>query len=235
MKRDNIERIIQSLTEIGCSQTPMTDPRLFSRYEVSYSSSGNTRSPSAGGKFSSNIGRVLFIPRGLFQHVFTPGTVVNLVCFRLFGLLKGCVGLRGTLQPISSKRLGPNAIAVNFDQPRLRFGPAVFQFGPKSRVQLATTYLDDRVRLAVGGRGGLFVFTKGGAAETDMADEWNYLFRTQPSSWLFVPGTILAVLALTLFTPIWVRISSLAVVVSLWTVLNRGGTDESDIDMSILP
>lgn len=31
---------------------------------------------------------------------------------------------------------------------------------------LKTTYLDDRVRLAKGGRGSLFVFTRGGEADT---------------------------------------------------------------------
>lgn len=37
--------------------------------------------------------------------------------------------------------------------------------GPPSSVQLATTYLDDRVRLGKGSRGSLFVFTRGGAAD----------------------------------------------------------------------
>lgn len=40
-----------------------------------------------------------------------------------------------------------------------------FRIGPPSSVQLATTYLDEEVRLGQGSRGSLFVFTRGGAAD----------------------------------------------------------------------
>lgn len=38
--------------------------------------------------------------------------------------------------------------------------------GPPSSVELQTQYLDERVRLGKGSRGSLFVFTRGGAADT---------------------------------------------------------------------
>lgn len=223
--REQIDSTIRTLSQLGKSQTPMQDPRLFSCYEVAYSSPSKGRAPSAGGLFTSAIGRVLFIPRGLFQHVLLPDMVINLVCFRLFGFINGCVGLRGKIEPLNSRRLGPNAIMVKFQQPRIRFGKAVFQFGPRSNVQLATTYLDDRVRIAVGGRGGQFVFTKGGAAEWDLAQEWEPLFRAQTLPTALLPGTIAVVVGLAAFlTPWYVKVVTVILATMLGYVLNRGGT-----------
>lgn len=34
----------------------------------------------------------------LFQHLVEPATAVNMVVFRAFGLLKGCVTLRGDFE-----------------------------------------------------------------------------------------------------------------------------------------
>lgn len=220
--RQEADAIIRQLMEIGKSQNPMQDPRLFSKYRVAYTSSGD-KSPPAGGLFRSRVGRLLFVTRGLFQHVFKPDTVVNLVCFRVLGILKGCVALRGKLKPIEDERLGPNGIKVIFERPRLCLGSFVFQFGPRSTVRLATTYVDDRVRLAIGGRGSLFVFAKGGAAETAMADEWNSVFQAETWPAILLPLTVLAVVGLTFLAPYPVRIAGVLLALIAGFVLKRGG------------
>lgn len=221
-ERQEIEAIVRQLMEIGKSQEPMKDPRLFSKYSVAYTSTGD-KSPPAGGLFRSRVGRLLFVTRGLFQHVFKPDTVVNLVCFRVLGILKGCVGLRGKLVPIEDEKLGPNGIKVTFEKPRLCLGSFVFQFGPRSTVRLATTYVDDRVRLAIGGRGSLFVFAKDAAAESAMADEWNPMFQAQTWPAILLPLAVLTFLGLTFLAPWPVRIAGIVIALIAGFVLKRGG------------
>lgn len=221
-ERQEIDALIAQLVEIGKSQNPMQDPRLFSKYSVAYTSTKD-KSPPAGGLFRSKVGRLIFLSRGLFQHVFKPDTVVNLVCFRLLGILKGCVSLRGKLEPLEDDKLGPNAIKVTFERPRLCLGSMVFQFGPRSHVRLATTYLDERVRLAVGGRGSLFVFEKGGAAETPVADEWNAVFQAQTWPVAILPIAVLGVLGLAFLAPWPVRIAAIVFTLMFGFVLGRGG------------
>lgn len=60
--------------------------------------------------------------------------------------------------------------------------------GPPSSVQLATTYLDETVRLGKGSRGSLFVFTRGGAADAagERALGWLWLHVVQPACLLQV-------------------------------------------------
>lgn len=225
--RSEIDSIIRSLMEIGKSQTPMSDPRLFAKYTVAYTSTNDPsnpdQSPPAGGLFRSRLGRLVFVTRGLFQHVFAPDTVVNLVCFRVLGVVKGCVSLRGKLVPIEDEKLGENAIKVTFERPRLRLGGLVFQFGPRSNVKLATTYVDDRVRLAVGGRGSLFVFQKGAEAESAVGDEWNELFQAQTMPVVILPVLVLGAVAVAFLAPWPVWVAAVAVAVIFGFVLKRGG------------
>ena len=54
---------------------------------------------------------------------------------------------------------------VRFERPELVLPGLALRIGPRSSVQLATTYLDERVRLGRGSRGSLFVFTRGGEAD----------------------------------------------------------------------
>lgn len=221
-KRQHIDSVIEELNEVGKSQSPMTDPRLFSNYTVAYTSTSD-KSPPAGGLFRTVIGRTLFRTRGLFQHVIAPDVVVNLVCFRVLGILKGCVSLRGKIEPLKDDILGPNAIRVEFERPRLQFGNAVFQFGPRSQVRLATTYLDDRVRLAIGGRGSLFVFTKGGQSQTEMASEWKNVFDSKPLPKFLLPLLALGFLGFFCAGNWPIRIVAFTLTLALGWVLKRGG------------
>lgn len=221
-KREAIDAIIEKLMKIGASQAITSDPGLFSRYTVAYTSK-RQKSPPAGGLFRSNIGRILFPARGLFQHVLEPGTVINLVCFRVLGILKGCVSLRGSLHPIADSNMGPNAVKVEFDRPRLKLGPAVFQFGPKTEVRLVNTYLDDRVRLAVGSRGSLFVFAKDELSVSKMGAEWESLWKAKP-----LPVSVLIISALLisgiLLSGTWpVRGITLLLVILFFSILKTGG------------
>ena len=54
---------------------------------------------------------------------------------------------------------------VRFERPELVLPGLALRIGPRSSVQLVTTYLDERVRLGRGSRGSLFVFTRGGEAD----------------------------------------------------------------------
>lgn len=222
-KRAEIDSMINELNELGKSQATLQDPRLFSQYQVAYTSTKNN-SPPAGGLFRSKVGRVLFVSRGLFQHLFAPDTLINLVCFRMLGIVKGCVTLRGKLSPVKDKRLGPNAVTVKFERPRISFGGAVFQFGPLTRVRIAITYLDDRVRIGVGSRGSLFVFRRGEAAQVAIADEWKDVYEAQPLPTLLLPLTVASAVALTVFAPWYFRVVALVVAGMFAFVLRRGGS-----------
>jgi hypothetical protein len=93
---------------------------------------------------------------------------INVVSLEaLFGILRVTVILRGDATPLSAKErtdsdivvqpLTSRAVRAWFDAPRIIFGRKGrflnLQFGPKSSVLLDTLYLDDRVRLGMGGRG----------------------------------------------------------------------------------
>lgn len=146
-----------------------------------------------------------------------------MVCFRLLGILVGCATLRGKLQLSENDELGPNALKVLFERPRICFGAAVFEYGPRSTVRIATTYLDDRVRIGVGSRGSLFVFVPGGLAETKMADEWNYIFQARPLPPILLVLAVISFLALTFLAPWSVRVGVLVFAVTFGFVMERGG------------
>lgn len=120
--------------------------------------------------------------------------------------------------------MGRNALKVTFDRPRICFGAAVFEYGPRSIVRIATTYLDDRVRIGVGSRGSLFVFTRGGLANTKMADEWNYIFQARPLPPVLLVLAAMGFLALAFLAPWSVRIAALVLVLVFGFVMERGGT-----------
>lgn len=64
-------------------------------------------------------------------------------------------------------------LQVCFERPELVLPGLALRIGPRSSVELATTYLDERVRLGRGSRGSRFVFTRGGAADQVGAPPWN--------------------------------------------------------------
>jgi hypothetical protein len=142
---------------------------------------------------------LFFKARGLFQHILSPDVVINLVAFRFLGVLPGAVGLKGVLSPIPDGEIGPNAVKVEFTRPRIRFGRLVFELGPPSMVKIRTTYLDDRIRIGVGSRGSLFVFTRGGDSEGAVGQEWQEIFAdsAKPLPFIFIPAALvpLSVLA----------------------------------------
>lgn len=198
-ERSRIDAMVHQLIDAGSGQRAMTDPRLPGNYNVAYTSSDKRTYSPAGGRFRGAIGRKLFRGRGIFQHILLPSTVVNLVAFRLLGVLKGSVGLRGVLELLPDSEMGENGIKVRFEKPRIALGSRVFEFSQPSEVRLRIAYLDERVRIGVGSRGSLFVFTRGGLAESPVADEWMMLFgdetRAVPALPFFA-ATIAALVAL---------------------------------------
>ena len=58
------------------------------------------------------------------------------------------------------------AMQVHFDPPRLALAGGIdLAIGRCSQVELTSTYITPHVRMGRGGRGSLFVFTKGGDAD----------------------------------------------------------------------
>ena len=154
-----------------------TDPRLFGDYRVSYTSSPQ----AAGGRFRSTLGRALFRTHALYQNVVAPDVVANRVEFSLFGRVPGNISLRGPFRPCDPLRVVPRSdvvqgegvggstdgvrtfggsVEVAFDAPRLEVAGEAVTLGGASSVRLATTYLDDRIRIGRGGFGSLFVFER---------------------------------------------------------------------------
>jgi hypothetical protein len=154
-------------------------------YRVSYTSSPQ----AAGGRFRSGLGRALFRTHALYQNV-VPGAdasaapiVVNRVEFALLGGIPGAVGLSGPLRAVEPLRVAPKdgvvagegldaalpttgvrtfqgAVEVAFAPPFLEVAGSRVTLGGASTVRLATTYLDERLRIGRGGFGSLFVFER---------------------------------------------------------------------------
>ena len=148
-----------------------------------------TSSPqAAGGRFRTKLGRALFRTHALYQNVLPPPPggaaplVANRVEFALCGV-PGAVGLTGPLKPVPPLLVaprndvaagegvaaaGPNAgtrsfqgaVEVSFDPPFLEVAGSRVNLGGASTVRLATTFLDDRVRIGRGGFGSLFIFER---------------------------------------------------------------------------
>uniref|UniRef100_A0A7S1NG46 Plastid lipid-associated protein/fibrillin conserved domain-containing protein n=1 Tax=Eutreptiella gymnastica TaxID=73025 RepID=A0A7S1NG46_9EUGL len=153
---------------------PIDDPAIMGNYRVSYVSTGSGQVGNpAGGRWRGAFGKAIFRTTGLYQNLFTPNGVVNIVGFNFLSFLKGLVVLKGTFTPIKDK---PDFVRADFEKPRLclrLFGSTLFSvafdIGPTSAVELDCAYIDDRVRLGRGSRGSRFVFER----TTDKAaDEW---------------------------------------------------------------
>jgi hypothetical protein len=72
------------------------EPYLLRRTEVAYvgqASSG--RANAAGGKYRGRVGRLLFRTTALFQHVLPDAVAVNVIQFKLLGLVPGAAVLPG--------------------------------------------------------------------------------------------------------------------------------------------
>lgn len=243
-RRSAIDRLLDTLP---ASHTPadavVEDPRLAGAYDVAYVSAGDGGTP-AGGRLRSGLGRALFPTTALVQALTSGGVVINVVRFRLLGLLPGLLLLVGTLRrataadlPAPSSRtssvsarsvLPPGAVHVTFERPRLALGVpplrAVVSLGRASTVVLGTTYLDDRIRVGRGGRGSWFVFTRRPGVHPEGVEGWPAI-ATAPA----VPGWALAVAAAAVVAgvaavaPVWVAGGVAVLVAALATVLRGGG------------
>ncbi|KAL6778760.1 PLAP4 [Auxenochlorella protothecoides x Auxenochlorella symbiontica] len=238
-QRARIDDTIRHLARIGDGQDPrpLRNPDLFGNFAVAYVSPGTAQpGAAAGGRFRSTLGKALFPTRGLFQSVLSPDIVVNKVCFALLGLIPGSVVLRGKLQPIPNFATGSeetlDTVKVSFEPPVLSLGEAIhIRVGPPSTVSLQTVYVDRRVRLGLGSRGSLFVFTRGGAADAQ-AMEAAGLHRTGKLSTALLFAALLtavgggAALAARATTPVWARAAGGALALlaaALASVVWRGG------------
>uniref|UniRef100_A0A7S3K428 Plastid lipid-associated protein/fibrillin conserved domain-containing protein n=1 Tax=Aureoumbra lagunensis TaxID=44058 RepID=A0A7S3K428_9STRA len=122
------------------------DEWLFRNSEVLYvGQSASIKSNAAGGKFRGRMGRFLFQTQGLYQNLFRK-EAINMVAFRLFGLIPGLVVLRGSLNPINA-----TTVRADFEPPVISLaGLFRLRVGPTSSVALTTTYLDQRLRISRG-------------------------------------------------------------------------------------
>ena len=135
----------------------------------------SARANAAGGRYRGRLGRLIFQSDALFQHVLAEGDAVNVIQFRLLGLLPGSAVLRGrwavaadeaervALRRNGTRALSANCVAVDFDAPLLAFGHTggalTLELGPTSRVGLDVTYLDARLRICRGAGSGVpFLF-----------------------------------------------------------------------------
>ncbi len=181
---------------------PPAAPLLLRRAEVAFvGQSSSVKANAAGGRYRGRVGRLLFRTDALFQHLLDGGVAVNVIQFRLLGLLPGSAILKGdwkraepqqfpTLRGNSSRALSANTAVVEFEAPRLalgRTGWLTLRLGPSSRVGLDCTYVDDRLRICRGASSGtLFVFrydtcAPGGPLEP-RSREWEAIVARQPLS-----------------------------------------------------
>ena len=177
------------------------EPWLLRRTEVAYvgqASSG--RANAAGGKYRGRVGRLLFRTTALFQHVLPDSVAVNVIQFKLLGILPGAAVLPGrwavatpeervALQRNGSRVVSPNTVVVDFGAPRVCFGRSggllTLQIGPTSRVGLDTTYLSERLRICRGAGSGVpFVFradtVADGAPLAQASQQWSDCAARRP-------------------------------------------------------
>lgn len=145
-----IEEIVAKLESL-CIPEPLSSPLLFGDWDVAYSS--NPTAP--GGYYRSMLGRALLKTREMVQGVYAPDIITNKVAFAAFGFLDGQVTLQGKLTAMDKKW-----VEVVFESPHVQLGPLKMQYGGNSSVKLATTYLDEVVRIGRGSRGSLFIFKR---------------------------------------------------------------------------
>lgn len=173
-QRSAISTKIIALEESWQNSSALEQPNKLFRYaEVAYvGQSSSVRANAAGGKYRGSLGRLLCPTDALFQHLLAEGAF-NVIHFRLLGLVPGAAILQGAWRPASSgtieelrrraleagrPAISDNLLTVDFEAPRIAFGREgrvlSLRFGPTSSVQLDTTYLDDRIRIARGGTSG---------------------------------------------------------------------------------
>ena len=168
-----------------------TDLNLFGNYDVTYAGSGkNQTGQPAGGAFRGKIGKKIFTTDKLLQNIIqnenNQTQVVNVVKGRIFSFIPFRVILYGIATFLNDnersllyrkygRNLTESAVRADFEPPLICFGNEwnklsfSIRIGPKSNVVLDTPYVDQRIRLGVGSRGSLFIFTR---TFDMMANEW---------------------------------------------------------------
>jgi len=196
---------------------------LLRETEVVYvGQNSSVKANAAGGRYRGRIGRALFRTDALFQHVLKPDVAVNVVHFRLFGLLPGAAVLRGRwsvpaqtelegLRGNSSRELSANTLSVEFEPPRIAFGQRGMllnlQLGPKSSVGLDTTYLSRDLRICRGASSGTaFVFradtVRDGAALSAASRRWEEVCESKPTTSKTAAVLLSALAALAAVSPL---------------------------------
>lgn len=164
MSKDEDLRTFENIKELETVNQikPLSNPKIFGYYDVAYTKAGSRQDGApAGGLFRSKLGQMIFKTEGLEQNLVEPNFVENRVAFELFGCLPGEVKLQGTFEQSKDHDNDGKTVRAQFNKPTFRIsGLPAIPIGPKSEVILATTYIDNRVRLGLGGRGSRFVFKR---------------------------------------------------------------------------
>ena len=102
-ERSKIQELIQRLETRGSEKLYLSKPSINDYYRVNYVIEGkgpNAGTPVGGG-FRYGIGRAFFRTEDTFQHI-VNGTAINMLYFTLLGCIKGCVILRGDIEPMTT-------------------------------------------------------------------------------------------------------------------------------------
>jgi hypothetical protein len=157
----------------------------YSNVDKQQAASSSKTSSSSSSKSSSSSSK-----SRLFRAV--VGEAVNVISLdALWGLLRLTVILRGDAIPLSDQErncsnnyqaLSPLAVRALFDAPRIILGKTGRFFnvniGPKTSVILDTLYVDDDIRIGLGGRSGTrFIFKKCSSSSDDKDGEANEFRR----------------------------------------------------------
>lgn len=158
----------------------LNSPLMFGEYDVSYTATGSKQyGEPAGGRFRGALGRAVFQTRSVRQNIYSPNIVENVVEFSILGRINGRVSLLGTFRKfvkndetenVSNGDANTiadtsNTVRADFEKPKIELSVGksrsmTIRLGPTSTVVLKTPYVDERVRLGIGGRGSLFVFKR---------------------------------------------------------------------------
>eukprot|EP00271_Cylindrocystis_brebissonii_P009068 TRINITY_DN23685_c0_g1_i1.p1 TRINITY_DN23685_c0_g1~~TRINITY_DN23685_c0_g1_i1.p1 ORF type:complete len:296 (+),score=18.18 TRINITY_DN23685_c0_g1_i1:83-889(+) len=148
--KSEVERLAAELEAMGLEE-PLKSPLIFGDWAVVFTSNPT----AAGGYYRSLLGRTLLKTKEMVQTIAAPNRVGNRVTFDALNFVPGKVTLEGAFTAKDNKW-----VDVEFEPPTFLLGSVNFKYGGNSRVQLATTYLDERIRLGRGSRGSLFVFRR---------------------------------------------------------------------------
>ena len=168
------------------------DINIFGNFDVTYVSSGkNETGQPAGGAFRGKLGKILFQSDRVYQNIISNEInkqiqVINIIKGKLLYLIPFRVILYGIASFLNEsdrnllvRKYGRNVtescVRVDFESPLICLGDEWNKYsfsvkvGPKSRVVLDTPYVDERIRIGIGGRGSQFIFTR---TYDMMANEW---------------------------------------------------------------